>query len=416
MMLRALLAFALCDVARATFFDNLSPRRDSTGSIMDSHDFSLRRIPADPYYYMTSIAYGLCKEPANYGCDQTADKCGFQPNHTINVWKSLDLSSGSWEFVTTAIAEKQRVDGTIFRPDGIWNPNTQTWVVWYNAPNYAGESGTSACSAALALLTYLLTRASPLFSHSPVGYSAYTAPSPAGPYTLARAAVNVTIVNSTQHCGDFHLFVDPADNTPYVIAGCNFHMWIERLLPNMLDSAGDTGPTGRFLFDEYFIEAPALFYRPLNGKPMYYAVFGHCCCYCYQGSGAIVHTAPHPLGPWTTLGDVACIPDAAKTTAGDEFLAAIGVSALPTPGQGCQYVDPKTTSALRAQQSFIAEVDTPTGPAFLWAGDRWQQSWDGLKGHDPQTWVPLVFDETTGAIAPLRWLDNFTVDIVSGQK
>ena len=386
-MSRQLTLSLLCAVvARATFFDNMSPRRDNTGAIMDSHDFSLRRIPNDPNYYMTSISYGLCKEPAKLGCDQTADHCGFQPNHTINVWKSADLSSGSWEFVTTAISEKQRVDGTIFRPDGIWNPNTNTWVIWYNAPNYAG-------------------------------YSAYTATSPAGPYTLARAAVNVTIVNSTQHCGDFHLFIDPADNTPYVIAGCNFHMWIERLMPNLLDSAGDTGPTGRFLFDEYFIEAPALFYRPLNGKPLYYAVFGHCCCYCYQGSGAIVHTAPHPLGPWTTLGDIACIPtpNATTTTAGDEFLAAIGVGALPTPGQGCQYVDPKTTSALRAQQSFIAEVDTPTGTAFLWAGDRWQQSWDGLKGHDPQTWVPLVFDETTGAIAPLRWLDNFTVDIVAAK-
>ena len=118
---------------------------------------------------------------------QTHDHCGFQPNHTINVWKSNDLSSGSWQFVTEAVSEAQRVDGTIFRPDGIWNPNTNTWVLWYNAPDY-------------------------------VGYSAYTAPSPAGPYTRQRIAVNVSIVNSTQHCGDFHLFVDPADGTPYVIA------------------------------------------------------------------------------------------------------------------------------------------------------------------------------------------------------
>lgn len=162
---------------------------------MDSHDFSLRKL--GDTYYMTSIAYGLCMEPKGLGCDQTADHCGFQPNHTINVWSSKTLASGSWEFVTQAIDEAQRVPGTIFRPDGIWNPATSTWVLWYNAPDYQG-------------------------------YTAYTAPGPAGPYTLARARVNVTIQNSTENCGDFHLFIDPADGTPYVIAGCGFHMFIEK--------------------------------------------------------------------------------------------------------------------------------------------------------------------------------------------
>ena len=58
----------------------------------DDHDNQLRPIrirPAnlDPlagcrYYYMHSVAYGGCKEPANLGCDQTPDHCGFQMNHT----------------------------------------------------------------------------------------------------------------------------------------------------------------------------------------------------------------------------------------------------------------------------------------------------------------------------------------------
>jgi hypothetical protein len=58
---------------------------------------------------------------------------------TINVWKSRDLSSGSWQFVTEAVGEANRVDGTIFRPDGIWNPNTQEVVLWYNWLNAAGQ-------------------------------------------------------------------------------------------------------------------------------------------------------------------------------------------------------------------------------------------------------------------------------------
>ena len=52
----ALLGFLpLC---AATLFDNTKPRFDNTGAIMDSHDFSLRKIPGDAAYYMTSIAYG----------------------------------------------------------------------------------------------------------------------------------------------------------------------------------------------------------------------------------------------------------------------------------------------------------------------------------------------------------------------
>jgi hypothetical protein len=372
----------------ATFINNLEPRYDINGEILDSHDFSLYKYPGHTGYYMISVAYGECKEPANLGCDQTSDKCGFQFNHTVNVWRSTDLSSGSWEFISEAISPQMRPAGTLYRPDAIYNPNTNNVVLWHNWVHVDG--------------TY-------------AGYAAYTAPDPQGPYTLQRNVTNVTVNNSTSHCGDFHLFIDPVDNTPYAIMGCDFHMYIERLLPNALDSALDVTPTGRYMFEEYFIEAPELFVR--NG--VYYAVFGHCCCYCYQGSGAIVHTAPHPLGPWTTLGDVACVPTTSQPllrasqslSSTTELLHAIGFSAQPTPGQGCQYVNASTTSSLRSQQSAIFEVDTPNGKEWIWAGDRWQQSPDGTKAHDPQLWVPIVFNEDD-SIAPLRWLDNFTMDIV----
>jgi hypothetical protein len=93
-------------------------------------------------------------------------------------------------------------------------------------------------------------------------------------------------------------------------------------------------------------------------------------------------------------------------------LEAIGAGAQPTPGQGCQYVNSSTTSALRSQQSDIFAVDLAGGgQAFIWAGDRWQQSWDGTKAHDPQLWVPLQFDADS-SIQPLRWLDNFSLAIV----
>ncbi len=30
----------------------------------------------------------------------------------------------------------------------------------------------------------------------------------------------------------------------------------------------------------------------------YYVMYGHCCCFCMQGSGLFVYTATSPLGPW----------------------------------------------------------------------------------------------------------------------
>jgi hypothetical protein len=60
---------------------------------------------------------------------------------------------------------------------------------------------------------------------------------------------------------------------------------------------------------------------------------------------------------------------------------------------------------MRAPQSAIVAVDLADGTqAWIWVGDRWQQSWDGTKGHDdPQFWAPLFFD-ADGTIQPiLSW-------------
>ena len=84
---------ALAALGVATYVDNLVPRRDVDGLILDSHDFSLHKYPGREGYGMFSVAYGGCLEPANQGCDQTADHCGFQMNHTVNVWRSSSLAS-----------------------------------------------------------------------------------------------------------------------------------------------------------------------------------------------------------------------------------------------------------------------------------------------------------------------------------
>ena len=105
---------------------------------MDAHDFSLHKYPGFGYV-LTAIAYGECREPQNQGCDQTSDHCGFQANHTINVFTSPDLSSGSWTHLTTAVTLANRPAGTIYRPDATYNPNTKEVVLWFNWLNAAGK-------------------------------------------------------------------------------------------------------------------------------------------------------------------------------------------------------------------------------------------------------------------------------------
>lgn len=164
-------AAALALLASATYIDNTRPRQDVDGVILDSHDFSLFKYPEHEGYWLFSVAYGGCREPANQGCDQTEDKCGFQQNHTVNVWTSPDLSSGSWRFVAEAVSPTMRPAGTVYRPKAVWNPNTREVVAWHN---YVHPDGAYA------------------------GYAAYTAPRIEGPYTLQRTVVNISTQNATE--------------------------------------------------------------------------------------------------------------------------------------------------------------------------------------------------------------------------
>jgi len=46
---------------------------------------------------------------------------------------------------------------------------------------------------------------------------------------------------------------------------------------------------------------------------------------------------------------------------------------------------------------------------FFFFSLRWQQAPDGLKGHEPQYWTPLQFNE--GSIREIEWIDEFTLDV-----
>ena len=350
-------------------FDNNAPRLDVTGTIMDAHDGRVQFY--NGLYYLYAVEYGLCVEPYPTGCVQTSDKCGFRLDHNISIWTSPTLASGSWTFQAYAFPWIERPAGTLFRPDVVYNQKTKQYVLWWN---WVASNG-----------TYM-------------GYAAATSASPAGPFVLKTAQTNLTRNNATFHAGDGHIFVDPKDQKAYFIYGANYYMGLEELTSDYLASTGKS-----VMFSEYFIESPFMFVR----QNVYYALFGHCCCFCFQGSGVIVHTAPTPMGPWKTQGDVACRTGLKSQTSTTTLLGM-----QPTPGQGCLYNGSTDVSVTRSQQNFVVEVGAPGNETFLWVGDRWSQAPDGLKGHDPTYVAPLVFGED-GSIETMKWVDSFTVDMLA---
>ena len=164
-------------------------------------------------------------------------------------------------------------------------------------------------------------------------------------------------------------------------------------------------------FPEYFVEAPALF--RVGAK--YVLTFGHCCCYCKQGSGLFAYTATDPMGPWLPQSggtNLACETNSTTAPWWEDFPTS------STPGQGCEYGDPAPAqvSVTRSQQNYVVAVKLSSGKTlYVYTGDRWQQSPDGLKGLDPQAWLPMDVAED-GVVAPVVWQDVWSMDVPEVQQ
>lgn len=122
------------------------------------------------------------------------------------------------------------------------------------------------------------------------------------------------------------------------------------------------------------------------------------------------------MGPWTAATapyDIACQPAAPTSPA---FSYGVTAGGDPTPGQGCLYGGSQDVSVTRSQQAFLATVpDGAGGETMLYIGDRWGQSPDGLKGHEPQYWWPLQF-RADGGIDHIMWNDTITFNILNAEQ
>eukprot|EP00750_Incisomonas_marina_P024323 INCI5106.1.p1 GENE.INCI5106.1~~INCI5106.1.p1 ORF type:complete len:541 (-),score=63.93 INCI5106.1:109-1731(-) len=510
--------------AKEITWSNVVPRHNVTGDVMDAHDGTYNQWggPGTPWYYY-AMGYGLCEQ----GQDM-CHECGYGYSW-IGVWKSDDLSDGSWEL----LGEAREADGSwpqqsevsaYFRVHVVYNAKTAKYVLWVNVDDCPDKSAGGACYAVGTSSTpegpfaYVGTSTARFPSAGDFdilvdddahasGYLIYTststghvmsvekltddylktvadgppAPEPALPgYKLvgdggcrdssglepsfftdeasdsleasmkgnesacAEACTDVSACTAFAWCdgdaagaacnGACHLYVpdssiSPADtrweflsqrgnasDVSHVPAGetwwrCQVKSPGQHLKSDKPQIAYDPlGPTNTSsgVIGNHFVEAPAIFKR----QGIYYALFGECCCFCGHGSGIGVYTASAPLGPWTYHENIGC--------------AHSGKNFEPQPGCGCGMnggSPPELhcpaeygSSVTKAQQNFVIQVHTPSGLEYIWTGDMWQSSADGIKAHDLQFWTPLTFvnDSITGIRIPqlVTWVDNFTIDVL----
>ncbi len=249
-----------------------------------------------------------------------------------------------------------------YRPYVKFNRATKKYVLWYNADNRYGVA---------------------------------TADHPAGPFTIQN--LDVQVKYSAQGVGDFGLYVSD-DGGGYIaytalnlaqmndtgdVSPEHHRISIERLAPDFLSSSMENSG-----FVAGNVESPSLFKR----EGTFYLLFDNTCAFCKNGSGARVYTARSVLGPYlykSNINSKGAKEDGASWT---------------SPGSG------RSNTIVDAQQTHVAEIPSSSGKLFMWMGDRWGSTPDGIKGHDFQVWVPLEFVDR-GVIRPLTQLDTWKVTL-----
>jgi hypothetical protein len=198
-----------------------------------------------------------------------------------------------------------------------------------------------------------------------------------GPFKMVNEKVNLSVSGG----GDFTLMIDPNDKPNAYVAydawGNSHSILIEQLDKDYYDVSGKLTP---YISAEKN-EAPMLFER----KGWYYLLFGHTCCFCAQGSGALVYVADSPLGDWKSM-DTDINPVV------------------------------KRERTVKAQCNYVISLESKTSgeTQYLYTGDMWSTAPDGLKSHDIQYWSPpLEFndDESPPTIKPMTFVDSFEINV-----
>jgi hypothetical protein len=231
--------------------NNIEPRRDVAGEIIDAHVGCLQFF--EGRYYLYGTAFGT-------------NESSLVLNRPFRVYSSPDLERWTYE---RELFKDQPVGYSYTRPSVVFNPNTHKYVLWYNwfPKLWNGQTGVA------------------------------TSDTPIGPFTVVNTNAPVFGFRSGDtnvfgSCpGDGSLFVDD-DGTGYYIytsMGDGYAVRVEQLNPDFL---GPSGRTSDILAKG--AEAPVLFRR----NNLYYALCSPLCAECAEGSRVQVFTSTSPLGPF----------------------------------------------------------------------------------------------------------------------
>jgi hypothetical protein len=175
-------------------------------------------------------------------------------------------------------------------------------------------------------------------------YAVATSSSPAGPFETVR--VNVSGVAFTELPDAASIFVDDDGKGYMAFTHEDSHINnVQELTPDLLGPLPGGGVSA--VIGAPNNEGTFMFKR----EGTYYVGFGQCCCFCASGTNVELFSAPAPLGPYSSLGNL-----------------------IETAAWGAQ------TGAIYF-----------TGVDYVLYGDRWQSASDRIKGHDFSYEAPLVW-------------------------
>lgn len=354
---RALAIFAAISVVAATTIHNNHSWTTTNGDILPLQDGNVVQGP-DGTWYFAGMSYGLCKEQVT-GCHNvSAGNCGFFLNHTVVVYSNTAFQQHGWSFVADILptSDGSRPLGVYFRPKLAFHPVDKRWVLWVRWLSPQGLQGNDHFLVA-------------------------TSPSIDGAFTVRNANASLLHFNGA----DFGLFTEGADAfIAYTARTTDTTVSVEQLTPDWLGSAALTNSSATSgLIGPNHVESPVMFKR----GEWYYVLDGHLCCFCASGSGTNVMVAPHPLGPYSFLGNSGLSPQGHSVSGGQMDFALV----------------------LSAFSNGTARAE----PLVLLQSNQWQSAPDRLKDHDLQYWTPLTFTATAQpGIEQLQYVDEFDTDHV----
>lgn len=280
---------------RSVVIDNVHPRLDTAGRIVDAHDGSLLFDAPSQRFFLYGTHYQPCPlvpPPPSPG-DCVNRTCGWAGN-TFAAYSSPDLTSGSWRLESPSIAPGMAANNTAnyyFMPNVLRNAAMGTYVLAFNVPN--------------------------------AFISVAVSSQPEGPFTILGAMPLAHKIQS-----QFDLWMDPRTGLAYARYNAGPGQCIE-----LLDPAFTAGTGNVTCIDVGgFLEGGGVFRR----GELVYIQGGPGCCFCPTGAGSRTYvSSTGPLGNYSYIGDsnpLAPCNFSATTgaDAGADVDAGVG-AALPPP-------------------------------------------------------------------------------------